>query len=954
MLNGRAAEQAAIDRLLAAARAGTSGVLVLRGDAGIGKTALLDYAAARAGGVQVVRGTGIESEAELPFAGLHLLLRPALDRIGELPVPQRQALEGAFGLVPGRPGDREGLAESSPRGGTDRLLIGMAVLSLLSELAGEGPLLCLVDDAHWLDGSSAAALAFAARRLGEDGIALIMAARDGEGRFSAQGLPELRLAGLPPESAAALLDAQPADLTAALRYRILAEAQGNPLALIELPAATTPQPPLTALTSPSTGFPRHDSPSADSLHGRTVAEDPAELALTGRLLAAFSGHAARLPDASRLLLLVAAADDVGEASLVLRAGKALGADAADLAPAERAGLIRQAGQSLAFRHPLIRAAVYQEAPLGQRLAVHRALADAMEGREGSDDAGRRAWHRAAGAAEPDEQIAAGLDQAAEQAAQRGGYAAAAAASARAAELSADPAARARRLTVAAEAAAESGDLTRARALAARAEPDAGDAMLRAGLLHVRALADFGEGSFRGAHRLLLEGADLLAGTSPALAARILVQAFHTAWYIGEPELADVAGRLTALRIPDGEPMQPVASYLAATLGTLFGWRADGVPALTDVIARARRAGADAPLDLVQVCGAGLIAGQDALTYETAAALAAEARGQGRIGLLPTILFFLAEGELFHGRHRDALATAAEAVQVASDSGQWHWVSQVSGLLAYLAAAAGDEPRCRKLADEAMTAATAGNVAPGSAWGNWSLGLLDLGGGRVEAALGRLETLAEGPTQHHVSVMRSAPDLVEAAVRIGEPDRAARPLRRFEQWGARAGQPWIDALVLRCRALLAPDAEAERLYAAALEAHQREDRPFERARTQSLYGEWLRRARRKTDARTQLRAALEIFDRLGAEPWSSRAASELRATGVVMPQSPGRHGPGALGQLTPQELQIVRLAAQGLSNRDIAAQLFLSPRTVGYHLYKAYPKLGVAARSELPDLLYNDP
>jgi DNA-binding CsgD family transcriptional regulator len=938
MLKGRAAEQAAIDRLLAEARDGTSGALVLRGDAGIGKTTLLDYAAAAAGGFGLVRGTGIESEAELPFAGLHLLLRPALDRLGEIPVPQRQALEGAFGLAvrqPGEPGDAEG---SSSRGGTDRLLIGMAVLSLLSELAGDGPLLCLVDDAHWLDGSSAAALAFAARRLGEDGIALIMATRDGEGRFPAQGLPELQLAGLPPESAAALLDAQPADLTAALRYRILAEAQGNPLALIELPVAPTPHPPPH---SPFTGPP----------HGPVI-EDPGELALTGRLLAAFSGQAARLPDAARLLLLVAAADDAGEASLVLRAGEALGANAADLAPAERAGLIRQAGQSLAFRHPLIRAAVYQEAPLGQRLAVHRALADALEGREGGDDAGRRAWHRAAGAVGADEQVAAGLDRAAEQAAERGGYAAAAAASARAAELSADPAARARRLTIAAEAAAEAGDLTRARALAGRAEPDAGDAddaMLRAGLLHVRALADFGEGSFRGAHRLLLEGADLLAGTSPALAARILVQAFHTAWYIGEPELADVAGRLTALRLGDGEPMQPVASYLAAALGTLFGWREDEMPALTDVVARARRAGADGPLDLLQVCGASLIAGQDPQTHEIAAALAAEARGQGRIGLLPTILFFLAEAELFHGRHRDALATAAEALQVANDSGQWHWVSQVSGLLAYLAAAAGDEARCRKLADDAMTAATPGNVAPGSAWAYWSLGLLDLGGGRVEAALGRLETLAEGPAQHHVSVMRSAPDLVEAAVMIGEPGRAAGPLQRFERWAGRARQPWIDALVLRCRALLAPDAEAESRYAAALEAHQHDDRPFERARTHGLYGEWLRRARRKTEARTQLRAALEIFDRLGAEPWSGRAASELRATGVVTPQ--GR-GPGVLGQLTPQELQIVRLAGQGLSNRDIAAQLFLSPRTVGYHLYKAYPKLGVAARSELPDLLYD--
>jgi DNA-binding CsgD family transcriptional regulator len=932
MLNGRAAEQAAIDRLLAAARAGTSGALVLRGDPGIGKTALLDYAKAAAGGFQVVRGTGIESEAELPFAGLHLLLRPALDRVGALPVPQRQALERAFGLAPGSADEQGGMGGSSPRGGTDRLLIGMAVLSLLSELAGDGPLLCVVDDAHWLDGSSAAALAFAARRLGEDGIALIMAARDGEGRFPAQGLPELRVAGLAPEAAAALLDAQAAGLTAALRYRILAEAQGNPLALIELPAASA------------------------HLPSQAAVEDPGELALTGRLLAAFSGQAARLPDASRLLLLVAAADDAGEAGLVLRAGRALGADAADLAPAERAGLIRQAGQSLAFRHPLIRAAVYQDAPLGQRLAVHRALADAMEGREGSDDAGRRAWHRAAGAAGPDEQIAAGLDRAAEQAAERGGYAAAATASARAAELSADPAARARRLTIAAEAAAESGDLVRARALAGRAEPDAGDVMLRAGVLHVRALADFGEGSFRGAHRLLIEGADLLAGSSPVLAARILVQAFHTAWYIGEPELADVAGRLTALRLPDGEPMQPLAAYLAATLATVFGWRGDGTPgapALTDVVARARRAGADSPLDLVQVCGAGLMAGQDAQTHEVAAALAAEARGQGRIGLLPTLLFFLAEAELFSGRHRDALATAAEGVQVADDGGQWHWVSQISGLLAYLAAAAGDEARCRKLADDAMTATTAGNVAPGTAWAHWSLGLLDLGAGRVEAALGRLETLAEGPARHHVSVMRSAPDLVEAAVRIGEPGRAAVPLERFERWAGRARQPWTDALVLRCRALLAPDPEAESLYVAALDAHQRDDRPFERARTHSLYGEWLRRARRKAGARTQLRAALDIFDRLGAGPWSARAAGELRAAGVVMPQSPGRQGPGALGELTPQELQIVRLAGQGLSNRDIAAQLFLSPRTVGYHLYKAYPKLGVAARSELPDLLYDE-
>jgi DNA-binding NarL/FixJ family response regulator len=402
-----------------------------------------------------------------------------------------------------------------------------------------------------------------------------------------------------------------------------------------------------------------------------------------------------------------------------------------------------------------------------------------------------------------------------------------------------------------------------------------------------------------------------------------------------------------LRVPDGEPVLPVARYLAATLGVLFGWRTGALPALTDVVARARGAGADGPLDLVQVCGAGMIAGQDAQTYEVAAALAAEARGQGRIGILPTVLFFLAEAELFHGRHRDAGATAAEALRVAGDTGQWQWVSQLNGFLAYLAACGGDEGRCRSLADEAVTTPAAGNVAPGRRWAQWALGLMDLGLGRADAAVGRLASLAESPVRHHVSVMRSAPDLIEAAVRVGEPERAAGRLDWFGQWAGRARQPWIDALVLRCRAMLAAEAGAEELYAAALDLHQQDDRPFEQARTALLYGEWLRRARRKNEARTQLRAAQETFERLGAQPWSQRARAELGATGEA---TPDRHGPGALGQLTPQELQIVRLAARGMSNRDIAAQLFLSHRTVGYHLYKAYPKLGVVSRSELADVV----
>jgi ATP/maltotriose-dependent transcriptional regulator MalT len=285
--------------------------------------------------------------------------------------------------------------------------------------------------------------------------------------------------------------------------------------------------------------------------------------------------------------------------------------------------------------------------------------------------------------------------------------------------------------------------------------------------------------------------------------------------------------------------------------------------------------------------------------------------------------------------------------VAGDTGQWQWVSQLNGFLAFLAACGGDEERCRQLADAAMTVATTGNVAPGTPWAQWALGVMDLGLGRADAALGRLENVSESPARHHVSVMRAAPDLVEAAVRLGEPGRAAGRLERFARWAGRARQPWADALVLRCRALLAAEPDAEDLYAGALDLHQPDDRPFEQARTELLYGEWLRRARRTTEARTRLRAALETFERLGAEPWSERARAELAATGAAAPRSQDR---GGLARLTPQELQIVRLAAQGLSNRDIAAQLFLSHRTVGYHLYKAYPKLGVASRGELTDLL----
>ncbi|GAA2738275.1 AAA family ATPase [Actinocorallia aurantiaca] len=899
-LHGRRSEEEAIAALLAGAQKGTSSSLVLRGEPGIGKTALLDHAAAVAGDMRVIRGTGVEFEAELPFSGLQLLLRPVLGSLAALPGPQREALEGAFGL--------------GPAGGSEPMLVGLAVLSLLAEHADGTGLLCLVDDAQWLDRASRDALLFAARRLHAEGVVMVFAARDGEGAFPAPGLPELRLAGLAPEAAAALLDRHP--LAPAVRYRLLAEAGGNPLALLELPVALAAE------------------------GGSTFS--PGALPLTDRLRLAFHGQVGRMPEACQSLLLVAAADETGELAVILRAGTALGAAVEDLSPAERAGLVLHDadGTAIRFRHPLIRAAVYQRAPIGRRLAVHRALAAALGSPEHAD---RRAWHLAAAATEVDEEVAAALERTADRACERGGYEAAAAAYERAARLSVEPSTRAHREVLAAEAALEAGDLERARALGDRAGRRLDEApTVNVRIAQVRALADFWQGSYAAAHRSLLDGAGLVRDTDPGRAAMLLVQAVHTSWYLGERQLAATLDRLAALPLEDADPLAPVVPYLVQ----LDRGRSERPPPLGDVLAAVRRRGRVPDQVLMILCGAALASGQDADAYELATALAAEHRARGGAGRLPTVLFFMAEGEVFAGRHRDALTTATEALQLARDTGQRQWISQFSSVLAYLDAARGDEAACRRNAEEGLAAAADGAVSPGAPWAHWSLGLLDLGLGRAETALARFERLTREPMRHHICATRSLPDLVESAVRVGAPERAAEPLARFEQWAGSVRRPWADALVLRCRGLLAVGDRAEAFYAQALELHDRDGRALEYARTALLYGEWLRRARRKAEARGPLNDALEVFDRLGMRPWAERARGELTAAGA---QDRGpRPAEGAAADLTPQELQITRLAVQGLSNRDIAAQLFLSHRTVGYHLYKAYPKLGVASRSELRD------
>jgi DNA-binding CsgD family transcriptional regulator len=905
VLYGRDAEQAVIDRLIADARDGRSSALVIRGEAGIGKTALLDYATSRANslGLHVIRSCCVESELGLSFAGAQLLLAPVLDRLAALPPPQQDALRGALGLRP------------APC--NDHFLIGLAVLSLLADLAGDGPVLCLVDDAHWLDQTSADALLFAARRLQAEGVALVFATHDQEtALFPAAGLPALRLGGLDADAATQLLlNHGGRELSREDRSRILEEANGNPLGLIELPAVYR---------------------SHMSVGARSIGVGPA---LTDRLRQAFRGQARWLPGATQDVLLIAAAEEGGDLRVVLDAAATFGATVLDLEPAERAGLVGVSDSAVTFRHPLVRAAVYHEAALGRRLAVHRALADALPA---PADAARRAWHLAAAATGPDEAVAEELERTAADCEARNGYSATAAAYERAAQLSMDPTAQMGRLMLAAEAAAQIGDLHWARRLAARAV-DHGTDPVQARLTSILGLIDFVPGALPAAQRVLTDNSPRIGRKDPQQAARLLANAVRIAWFLDDRAvMAGTADRLTALGESVGGPFASLVALLLRSSTEPVGQVSEDGLSLAELVAEARRSRAGDRGDLTVIAMASLVAGLSAEACELTVELVADARAKGRIGWLPVMLTCRAQALVLHGYQRDAPRVLTEALSIAQDTAQPQWVNEANAITAYLAAVAGDEQRCRELADTAL-AEPAGHVTSARSWARWALGMLDLGQGRLEAAAVHLETVRRERSFPTPTAPRCVPDLVEAAVRLGQPERVAQPLAAFLAWAGRAGSPSTDALAHRCQALVTGGEEAERHYLAALE---RPEASFERARTQLLYGAWLRRARRKTESRAHLIAALDHLERAGATPWAQQARDELAATGAAT--QPGQAGPAPL---TPQERQVTRLAAQGLPNRDIAAQLFLSPRTVAYHLYKAYPKLGITSRTELdPDTL----
>ncbi|MEV0187013.1 AAA family ATPase [Kitasatospora purpeofusca] len=903
MLYGRAAEEGQLRSLLRRAAEGASGALLVHGEAGIGKTALLEHLAAEATGAaaaRVLRTTGIEAETELPFAALHQLLRPALDRLGLLPEPQADALRAAFGLA-------------APTG-QDRFLTGLGVLTLLSEYAGESPLLCLVDDAQWVDRASLDALAFAARRLDSEGVVMVFAVREPV----PLGLPELRLDALDREAVAALLaEHAGADLPPHVRERVAAEARGNPLALIELPRALSEEQ-RAGLLGPLPAAPGEPTPSS-------------------RVTAAFGARLGLLPEPTRAALLVAAADDMGDLGVVLTAA---GVSAAALEPAETAGLIRLDGAVLTFRHPLVRAAAYRGATLARRIGAHLALAEVLAGAEHAD---RRAWHRAAASTGPDEAVARELDAAAERAGGRQGMASASAAHERASQLSPDPADRRRRLVAAAQAAADAGQFQRVAALlrrgaessgasagnAAAGNAAAGSAAAHATaedaeLARVRAALELNEGSAVRAVEVLLAAGD--AGPT------ILTEAFHAAQSAGDPELVErVRARvaaapadhhpatLTALAaVYGGEPVAAERFEAAARdPGTLFSERflaAHAVHALADH-GRAR---------------------------ELAELLLAHCRSHGLLGWQATCLHLLAEAHLALGELQPAARAAEEGLNIAGYAGLDHRACYLRATLAACAAVEGDEPRCRELAGTALDHAREHALGTAAAQARHALALAHLGAGDAAAALAHLDAADRhpgGPPVLHALVL---PELVEAAARAG----TARPgaVERLGRWADQCGGPAALALAARCRALTADDEEAEEFFLAAAAHGERAGGGLELARTRLLHGEWLRRRRRRSDARRVLREALEGFEKAGARPWAERARAELRGTGEVIDATSATGVP--LGRLTPQEREVVRLAAAGRSNREIAAQLFLSPRTVGHHLYRAFPKLGVASRDQL--------
>ena len=910
MLRGRSDATAIFDRLLESVRGGESRVLVVHGEAGVGKSALLEYVEASASGCRVARAAGVQSEMELAFAGLHQLIAPMLDGVERLPTAQRGALLTAFGLAGG----------AAP----DRFLVGLAVLGLLSNVAAHEPLLCLVDDAQWLDRASAQALAFVARRLVAESVALVFVVREPSDEDDLMGLPELVVDGLGDDDARALLASVISwPLDERVRDRIIAETHGNPLALLELPRGLTP---------------------AQLAGGFGI---PSFAALPGRIEDSFARRLAPLPLATRRLLLLAAAEPLGDSALLWRASDRLGikGEAADAAESE--GLVEFCVQ-VTFRHPLVRSAIYRSASPEQRREAHQALAEATDPELDPD---RRAWHFAQAAPGPDEGVASELERCAERAQARGGLAAAAAFLERSAALTLEPGRRAARALAAARVMAQSGAFEAALRLLAMAEAGPLDKLQRAWAELLRGQIAFASGRGREASPLLLKAATSFEPLDVGLARQTYLEAFSAAQYAGRfgtgAGLREAAKAARAAPRPTQPPSAPDLLLDGLALLNTEGYTG-AAPTLKEALSAfsSEQTSTEEALRWLGLASRTAVRLWDDESWDVLTTRYVRlARETGALGVLPIALNQRAGLHVCEGDFAAAAALLEEAGPITETTG--------SGLPLYtslaLAAYGGRE---RELS-ELITASTNETVRRGLGVGpillDWSIAVLNNGLGRYQDALAAAHRASEDSHELVFSTW-AAVELIEAASRSGVPEQGADALERLSEGTRASGGDWALGVQACARALLSDGHSAEPLYREAIDRLGRTRVRVTLARAHLLYGEWLRREHRRTDARQQLRIAHQMFVSMGAEGFGERSRRELLATG----ETARKRSVENAGQLTAQEAQVAELARQGLSNSEIGARLFISSRTVEYHLHKVFTKLGVNSRVQLHRVLPINP
>lgn len=907
-LLGRRAEREAIEHLLTQAQAGRSGRLVMRGEAGIGKTAILEHARDTAAplGFRVESSVGVESETQFAFAGLHQLCTPLLDRAEALPDPQQAALGVAFG-------QRAGAAP-------DRFLLGLATLNLLAEVAEDGPLLCLVDDAQWLDEASAQVLAFVARRVAAERMALVFTLRDaGDGAVDTfGGLPELRLDGLGDTDAEALLAAAVrTPLDDGVRDRILAEARGNPLALLELPRGTQP-------AQLAGGF-----------------ELPDALSVPSRIEDSFRRRSGNLPADTQLLLLVAAAEPTGEAALLWRAANHLGIDPEAAAAAEAAGLL-EINTRVRFSHPLVRSAVYQAATPPDHRRAHRAVAAATDPQADPD---RHAWHRAQAVLGVDEEAAAELERSAGRARARGGLAAAAAFLQRAAELTPEPAHRATRALEAAHAKHEAGASEAALALLAIAADGPLDAMQHARLELLRAQIAFHLTRDSDVPGMLLDAAKMLSPLDPALSRETYLHALDAAVINGGDDAVHIAEAALAAP-PPGVPARPLDLLLDGLATTLTRGYSAGAPGLRRALEAFRDSphtdpGQDRQSDRwLWLAGRNAVAIlDDKLVYILASRNVQLAREAGALATLPAALSFLSITSVLMGELARAgeLATEATAITRATGGVQLRHAHVILG------AWRGDQAETTAL--HALTSQDVAHPDEGAdaSLAQYAMAVLHNGLGNYAAAQ---EAAARACESYELSLSSaSLPELIEACVRAGQPEHATVALEQLSSRAHATGTQWALGLAARSRALTSTGPDAEEHYREAIERLHDCRMTVYLARTHLVYGEWLRREGRRQAAREQLRTAHQLLSDMGAKAFAARAARELGATG----EHPRKRTAPPTDTLTAHELHIARLVATGATSREVGAQLFLSTRTIEAHLRNIFRKLDITSRRQLRQL-----